>query len=309
MAKIGLALKSTKENMISNKWLAIATIIVATVLITVNSILLSLAYISNRAVQQYEKERHLTVYFEIEAPEDEVLDYVKQIQQNPLVESVDYIDKARAVEIFTNYQKAHGGSTEGYNQDWFPASVSITADSLDDLETISAQIMEDKDNNPIIEDVVLKQDIITKLKRIRRGIYITSIVTVGSFSILTVLLIAMAINFNILTHKKEIEIMHLVGTPDKVISTPFILEGVFYTTTASLFASSFILLLLFSATHHYRNPLINDLLYRLDMPYLYGFDFGFVAVFVLLHLVIGALLGYTSSFLTVRRYLKFKQEV
>ena len=67
------AFKITKENILANKWLAIATVLVATILLTVNSLLVSLAYMSNRAVAQYEKERQLTIYFEVDAPKTRYL--------------------------------------------------------------------------------------------------------------------------------------------------------------------------------------------------------------------------------------------
>lgn len=308
MTRIRNAIKITRENIRANKWLAIATIIVSTILILVNSILISLAYMSNKAVHQYEKERQLTVYFEVDAPDEEVQNYIKELEKNPLVESTTFIDKEQAMQIFTSYQEAHGENTEGYSKEWFPASIGITAASLEDLEAISQQMLEEKENNPIIEDVVLKQDIIDKLKNIRKGIFIASIATVLLFSALTVILIVMAINFNILTHQKEIEIMHLVGSSDDFIAAPFIYEGIFYTTLASIITVIITVSVWYLGVVRHASPLVIDLIYRLDMPSLLHFNFKHVLIYAMLHIIPGFLLGFISSKLAVHRYLKFKNE-
>lgn len=125
--------------------------------------------------------------------------------------------------------------------------------------------------------------------------------------IVTIALIRVTIGFNIKLHQEEIEIMHLVGSSDKFIRTPFLLEGTFYGLIGGLVASLIILIPWYSIVIYTQGTdfafWINQLLVDFNLPFLVQFNLAFILIYFLIHLIIGSTIGFLSSYSAVRKYL------
>ncbi len=132
------------------------------------------------------------------------------------------------------------------------------------------------------------------------------------FIAVTFTLITVTISFNILSHKGEIEIMHLVGSTDKYIKTPFLLEGAFYGLIGSLISATVILVPWYILFYTTRSSDINfwivQSLNDLSLGFLNGFNIFFFLIFYAIQITLGIVLGALSSYIAVIRYMNSQEK-
>lgn len=137
-----------------------------------------------------------------------------------------------------------------------------------------------------VEEVRYGKDFVDKFSRIIRAIYYVDVV-VGFVVILSaIFIISNAVRLTVISRKRNIEILKLVGATNRFITMPFIIEGAFQGGVAAVFS-----LLLLSALTVVSRRVVPDLSF---------FSFEKSAIFLITCIVIGSL----GSFTAVRRYLK-----
>lgn len=137
-----------------------------------------------------------------------------------------------------------------------------------------------------IEEVRYGREFVDKFGRIVRGIYYVDAV-VGFIVILSaIFIISNAVRLTVISRKKNIEILKLVGATNRFITMPFIIEGAFQGGLAAVFS----LLLLFLITAASRRV----------VPDIAFFTFDKAALFMFVCVAIGSI----GSFTALRRYLK-----
>ncbi|HPP19079.1 MAG TPA: permease-like cell division protein FtsX, partial [Candidatus Dojkabacteria bacterium] len=192
--------------------------------------------------------------------------------------------------------------------DSLPASLEIRAKNIDALITIIDNINKAREINPNVDDVMYFEDVVNNIKTLSRIINIGGIILITTMIIVTIALIRVTIGFNIKVHQEEIEIMQLVGSSDKFIKTPFLLEGTFY-GIAGGFLASLIVLIPWYATNIYSSGTdfsiwITQMFKDINLEYVLKPNFTFILVFILIHIIIGSLIGFLSSLSSVKKYLK-----
>ena len=303
--------KNTLKNISRNKWLSVATVLVSTIVFTTASFFISVSLLAQRAVEVSETKAQLQIYFKTDAPEEEVLFLQEKLEQEPGVDEVEYISQAEALEIYTEFYSEEPDLVESIGQDWLPASLEVRAKSLEELESVTKFVKNEKEVNVYIEEVIYQKDVVDQIKLISRSISTGALTIIAIFSVITVALVVISIAFNIHSHKNEIEIMHLVGSADKYIRRPFILEGVVYTTLGAFIAASLLIIPWYAFITS--QPDVNfyfiarEILKELDLNYLLSVDSTFVTLFYGAHIVVGALIGFLSSSFAVMRNLNLKK--
>ena len=145
------------------------------------------------------------------------------------------------------------------------------------------------------------------MKTLSNIINIGSIILITAMIIITIALIRVTIGFNIKLHQEEIEIMHLVGSSDKFIRTPFILEGALYGFIAGLISGLFILIPWYITVFYTRGSdfgfWFEQLFRDFNMAFLTEFNLLFILLFLLVHIIVGSLVGLLSSYSAVKKYL------
>jgi cell division transport system permease protein len=137
-----------------------------------------------------------------------------------------------------------------------------------------------------IEEVRYGREFVEKFNRVVRGIYYVDIV-VGFIVILSaIFIISNAVRLTVISRKKSIEILKLVGATNRFITMPFIIEGAFQGGVAATFS----LFLLFVIT----------VVSRRVVPDISFFTFDKATLFLFTCVAIGAI----GSFTALRRYLK-----
>jgi cell division transport system permease protein len=137
-----------------------------------------------------------------------------------------------------------------------------------------------------VEEVRYGKDFVEKFASIIRGIYYVDIV-VGFIVILSaIFIISNAVRLTVISRKKNIKVLKLVGATNGFITMPFIIEGAFQGGIAAIFS----LALLYALT----------VISRRVVPELSFFSIDKSAVYLLVCVLIGSI----GSFTALRRYLK-----
>lgn len=304
-------LRYTKNNIVRNRWLSLATILVSTIIFTTASLFIASSLLAQKAVQVAETKAQLRVYFQVEAPQDEIDKVQALLEVQDGLEKITFISQEEALEIYLGYSTDNKDLAETVSADWLPASLEVQAESLEDLEAITDVVKEEEKANPYIDEVEYREDVVDQLKSISKGINIGGIVIITIFTIITFSLIIITISFNIMAHKSEIEIMHLVGSKDRDISLPFILEGIFYTTLGSFISGLMIIIPWYLIMHYGEGTnaqfILQDIIRELGVEYLLSFNIGFTSIYLGAHVVVAILIGLIGSTIAVRKYLNLKE--
>ena len=220
--------KVTTKNIKRNKWLTISTILVSAIVFTLSSVFISISILTQKTVDFLEQRAQVIVFFKKGTDEKEIFHFRDTINSDSSVEQITYISQAQALEIYKEDFAENPELISTITADSLPPSLEIRAKNIDSLINIIEKINKAKETNPHIEDVYYFKQVVDNMKTLSRIINIGSIILISAMAIVTVSLIRVTIGFNIKLHQQEIEIMHLVGSSDKFIRTPFLIEGTFY---------------------------------------------------------------------------------
>lgn len=244
----------------------------------------------------------ISVYFETNAPEDEILKMRRILEDMPEVKEVEYISREKALEIFKAEHADDPDDTilralEVVGENPLPASLVIKAyDPADYLKI--ATFAKGESFQDIVDKVPDDEDqaVIDKLAYIidigkRGGIILTIVLSI----------VAIIVSFNtillaIYSNREEIGIMRLVGASNAFIRGPFIVEGVIYGTLASIIAILITIPIVYTISP-YLNLLSDDIdlkgYFLTNLPALFGYE-----------LLFGIGIGVISSMIATRKYLK-----
>ncbi len=312
MGTLGKLFKTTKENMLRNKWLSLSTIFVVSVVFTISIFFIAVAILGQKAVKYYETRAQVIVFFKREAPEEEIFKFRDLINDEELVEAIDYISKEEALEIYKQDFENDPDLIETITADTLPPSLGVRAKSIESLEQLIRNINVEKEKNAHVDEVFYFKDVVDNIKTLSKVMNYGAVILIGGLSAITFALIMVTIGFNILAHKEEIEIMHLVGSADNQIRLPFIAEGAMYGAIGGLISSILILVPWYIMMHTIVGSdfyyLISQFFTDLSLGFLKSFDPVFVLIFLLSVLTIGILFGIISSWAAVLRYLSLDEK-
>ena len=298
----------TKKNIKRNKWLTVSTILVATIVFTLTSVFVCISILLSKTIDYYEQRAQVIVFFKKGTSEEEIIKFKEQIDNTKLIEEINYVSQEEALEIYKQDFADDPDLISTVTADSLPASLEIRAKDIDSLITVIDSINKVKETNPNVDDVMYFEDVVNNIKTLSRIINIGGTILTVTMIIVTIALIRVTIGFNIKVHQEEIEIMHLVGSSDKFIKTPFLLEGTFY-GLAGGFLASLIILIPWYATNIYSSGTdfsiwITQMFKDINLEYILKPNFTFILVFILIHIIIGSLIGFLSSLSSVKKYLK-----
>ena len=298
----------TGKNIKRNKWLTVSTILVAAIVFTLTSIFISTSIIISKTVDYYEQRAQVIVFFKKGTEESEIFKFRDQINNPKLVEELLYISQEDALEVYKEDFADNPDLISTVTADSLPPSLEIRANSIDSLLAIIEDINTAKETNPNIDEVMYFKDVVNNIKTLSNIINIGGTALITAMIIVTIALIRVTIGFNIKVHQEEIEIMHLVGSSDKFIRTPFILEGTFYGLTGAFLATLIILIPWYSANIYSSgtefSTWITEMFKDINLSYVLKPNITFIPIYIIVHLLSGSLIGLFSSLTAVKKYLK-----
>ena len=298
----------TKKNIKRNKWLTLSTILVSTIVFTLSSVFVSASILTQKATDYYEQKAQVIVFFKKATSEEEIFAFRDIINNKELVEQIEYVSQDEALEIYREDFADNPDLISTVTADSLPASLEIRAKDIDSLLQVIENINKAKETNAYVDEVMYFKDVVDNMRTLSGIIKIGSAVLISAMALVTVSLIRVTIGFNIKLHQEEIQIMHLVGSPDKFIRTPFLLEGTFYGLLGRLIASLLIIVPWYTLIAYSKGTdfafWVEQFLLDVKLPFLSEVNIAFILIYVLLHLIVGSLFGFFSSLSAVRKYLR-----
>lgn len=286
----------------------------AILMMTIMSFMLVNIMISNAAMtstlQDLTNKVDVTVYFRIDATQEQVAQIQKSLQALPEVASIAYISREQALEDFRERHKNDQLTIQALDElgtNPLGASLEIRAKQTSQYETIAKYLQDQQDSQAgagaSIDKVNFYQNkaAIDRLTKIIDTSEKNGIAKTIFLAVCALLIVLNTIRLAIYTARDEIGVMNLVGAGRWYVRGPFMVAGVLYGVVSSLLVLIFL----------YPILLYHPVLIGLDptTELLFGsfnsFEY-YTSHFLLFFSVLmgtGIALGALSSYLAVRRYL------
>ena len=216
----------------------------------------------------------------------------QHIADMPFVKHVDYISKEKAAEIFTEDLGEDFIGFAGYNPLFPSLMVNFNADLLPDNSTATLdRFCEDLNNQPGVTGVAYQENIVSELREVFYNLSWFLIVFIILLLIVTIVLISSLIRIALNSRRETIATMQLVGAKAHFIARPFRLRSLAYGTLGALLADILTLIALWAFGNQF------------DINLLAPQHWLWYALIALAIILVGILIAYLATALTVRAYI------
>ncbi len=285
-------IKFAKRNIRRSPFQAIAASMVMFLTFFALMVFLLLAAGSQQILRYYESKPQVIAFFKDGTTNEDVTAIQNVLSQEGKVTNTKYVSKEEALKIYRERNKNDPALLELVTANILPASLEISAQTPEDLAPI-AQILKQE---PVVEDVIVPEDVVAALTSATRIIRWVGGATVIFLTLFATLVVLMVIGFKIRLRRDEIEIMRLLGASSSFIRAPFILEGMFYGLMGAFTSWIFVYILLWYFTPFLRGYLEEVALLPVNPL--------FMLVLLASQLLVAAAIGCLGSIGAVRRYLR-----
>lgn len=294
-------------NFVRNMWLAIAAmaIMIITLTIILFSVIVNATF--NNTVQQITSKIDVSMFLKDSVTPDQTTKLVKQLRALPSVQSVAYLSKDQALQI---YEAQNAGNTQllqaiDETNNPLPATVNIKPKDLNQIGQIR-RFVDRKDIQNLQSDPASDSgdrreaiDKITHATNILRRVGVSAVLI---FAIISVLIIFNTIQMAIFNRRDELQIMRLLGASTWFIRGPFVVETVIYGVLSAIISVLIGNAIFVTASGSLQATSFG----LLDISYSQSFFEGHYWELLTVQLALGIFIGAASSVIATRRYLKFK---
>ncbi len=307
--KIRRTFKSGAKNLARNSLLSFATVSVLAVALFIINIQAGTTMANYLLLQDVQDKVNVSVYVKNDLSEDETIKIKEQIESYAEVKNVRYVSKEEAFEDFKKRNEDNEmikKSIEELGGNPLGAVLNIKAYNPDQYETISKKIEESEFIGNVSKVNYQKyRGVIDSLNAGIKANQKSAIILGTTLTIIAIMITFNTIKVNMYAHKKEIEIMRLVGASNNYIRLPFIWEGIFYGFIAAAIS---IPLSYFYLDYISNQEVANAILPFSNARFIKGFlsDYfiRYLAYVISGQFLLGILMGVISSLLAIRKYLR-----
>lgn len=283
-----------------NSYLSMGTTGVMVLVLFLFSGLMSLNYLASQVVSGLEEKVDVSVYFKSDASEGEINKVKGDLESLGTVKNVEYVSKDQALNEF---KERHAGDTLVQDSlaelDENPLQASLNVKARDSAEYASiVTFLEGNKFRSLVDKINFyeNEQVIQRVLAISGGLRNWGFLLTMALALIAVLVTFNTVRLTIYSQKQEIEIMRLVGGSNWHIKAPYLVEGGLYGALAAG-----IVVVAFYPVAFFISPKIETLMPGVS---LISYFVSNVFQFVPLIFFIGILLGVTSSFVAIRRFLK-----
>lgn len=299
--KLWRTFKEGGKNIRRNGWLAFATVSILTLSLFIVSLSALLGLTTDLLLENLREKISVNVSFNTDVSEDRIKEIQGELgKYTQEIKSVEYISRDQALTEFleqNNNDPTIKKAIDEIGENPLLASLIIKANSADDYPIIVEQIQKSSFQSDVARiNYEKNKRIFERLEKINQGTRKIGLALGVMFILIAILITFNTIRITIYSHRKEFEIMRLVGASNLYVRTPVIFEGALYGVIATLFTLIFLGLVAF-----YMAPLTQGAITEGNVLQLYGRHFFPIAFSIL---ILGVGLGVISSALAIRRYLK-----
>ncbi len=283
-----------------NTYLSMGTTGVMILVLFLFSGLMSLNYLASQVVSGLEEKVDVSVYFKNDASEQEIIQVKSDLESLGAVKNVEYVSKDQALNEF---KTRHAGDTlvqdslAELDENPLQASLNVKADDSSQYASI-VTFLEGNKFRSLVDKINFyeNEQVIQRVLAISGGVRNWGFLLTMALALIAVLVTFNTVRLTIYSQKQEIEIMRLVGGSNWHIKAPYLVEGGLYGALAAG-----IVAVIFYPMAYFISPKVESLMPGVS---LISYFVSNVFQFVPLIFFIGILLGVTSSFVAIRRFLK-----
>lgn len=252
--------------------------------------IVSLFVIGTEALLGYFESRpQVTAFFKDSSTLADVDTLKASVAQAAPIESVTYISKEEALQLYRDQNQDNPLLLEMVTADILPASLEVRSQSVDSLESI-AKIMQ---SHPEVEEVVYQKDVADSLRKWLSGIRLTGITLSTLLLFVSTLTMIVIVGLKFRSKKAEMYTLTLLGATRWYIKAPYVREAILYGLSGAFLGWGLSYLLLLYTTPNLVG-FVGDIL-PLPVPlWLMGLVLAGA-------LTIGIVLGLFASLLATRR--------
>jgi len=215
--------QETVANLRRNFSLTIASLLTVGVSLALVGAALLLRQGVDNATTRWQGGIEFIVFLQPDVSQDQADAVGRELKDNPEVKSVKFVDKQQAYDEFKLLFRNSPELVDTVTPDILPASWRVVPSNSDPnvIEAIGKQF----EKKPGVMSVVFAKDTVESVMKVTR------LLQIGIFGAAIVLLIAAClliintIRTAVLSRRREIEVMKLVGASNWFIRVPFMLEG------------------------------------------------------------------------------------
>jgi len=294
-------IKFSLQDIFRNFWLSLVTITILILALFSINIILIVKVIGQEAINVVKERIDVNLYLNAETDEKLIFELKDKISQFTQVKEVIYISKKEALKQFQNKHqdnpeilkalKELGKNPLTPSLIIKPKNAEVGTELTNELNKLQDEIIISKN---FTNHKIMLEKINTITQKINNIAVIISII----FILTTLLVIFNSIRISIYTHKREINIMRLVGASHSFVYMPFILSGVLYT-----FFGMILLTMFFFPFLNFLNPYLESFFVSDGLNLAKHFKDNFLNIFGVEFLAVSTI-NILASFLAVRKYAK-----
>jgi len=284
--------KITWRNIRRSPYQAFAAVFVMTLTFLFISFFTFLLFGSSKAINYFESRPQVTAFFKNEVKQTDIDNLKNELNATNKVASMKFVSKQEALKIYKEQNKNDPLLLELVTADILPASLEISTIKIEDLSVINNMLKD----SPLVSEVVFQKDVVSVLTSWTNALRSIGLGLIIVLSLVSIFIMVTIIGVKISHKKGDIEIMGLIGAGRWYIRWPFMFEGIFYGGVGAILGW-----LISAGVLWYSTPFLSEFLKGMPI-----FPIPPILIFGLLgiEIIIAVILGVTSSFLAVLRYLK-----
>ncbi len=234
----------------------------------------------------------IVAFIDLEKTDEEITAIREQIANYDNIKSIEYISKEEAfAQEKEKYEEEYPNFFDGITSDIYPASVVITYEDNDKVETLKLDLQHTEG----IYKVNCRSDVASTIETMKNGIIYIFVWFLAVLLVVSLFVIVNTIKLAVAGRRQEISVMRYVGATNWFIMLPFVLEGVWIGLL-----SSGIAYLIQTYIYKFINQMISS-----DYRMFSLIPFSDIRGYMLLSFVgIGVLTGIIGSSISLRKNLK-----
>lgn len=315
MTKFYRAIKIAFQYMFRNFGLSFASVIVMTLSFFIVSVVGITFFGSYRLVQYVDSKPALVIFLRGDLTDDQAQKFTQLVNQTGLARSIDIKDTKYSEEDFLarypDPELREKILSQG-DSNLFPRNAFVYGDTQENLREIIPILeknedfmanMIDKTNADKFGWYHFDTDLATVIRDANKLISVAGgIITLFLF-VISSILIFITVKLTINYHKRELEIMDLVGADGWFIRLPFVIGGIIYGVLGAVISTTIIFIFrsLIVQSSQSLIPRLTQFFGDIPWPNL---DTYLIIDLYLITILVGAIVGASSSFFAIIRYVK-----
>lgn len=221
--KADYVLRETGSNLGRNFTITLASILTITVSLALVGFSLMLRSAVDNATQRWQGGIEFVVFLNPEATPEQIASVDNDLENNPEVESVTYIDRPAAFEEFKTLFADSPEMIDNVSPEILPPSFRVVPVQKD--ANFIGELARQYESKPGVRQVVLASETIKIVQNFSTWVTNMVLGVAGALLVAAMLLIVNTIRMAMFARRREIEVMKLVGATNWFIRVPFMLEG------------------------------------------------------------------------------------